>query len=285
MPINKDGIIVPPDKEKKKRRRKEKIKNIVGNIAVIGTIVSVVALGYQKKSYEVQKEYYETYINKLEYDLKKDNPQIRTSYLRCGFTNLNVIYQNDDYKVLSNEISDLYYVKGEKYLENDRDDLKKISGIYDGNKRIISDVIFLNIESFGNRNLNNMVIIADKIIYHSNYDCFFRSFSDLNLDAEEIVTREQKVINLGDRRSGENILIPVALQYEIHKQFNGDIGENIGEDFYVYSLPENTFLYKVVYIPRFIKYYDSITEEEITFEVRDLLENCIETSIFVSEQG
>lgn len=285
MPINKDGIIVPPDKEKRRRRIKNRINNIVGYIGVIGIIISIIALVYQKKTYNIQKEYYETYINKLEYDLRKDNPQIKTSYIRCGFTNLNVIYQNDDYKVLSNEISDLYYVKGEKYINKDRDDLKKISGIFDNQKWVYSDVIFLNIESFGNRNLNDMKIIAEKIIYNSNYECFFRSFSDLNLDVEEIVTKEQKVINLGDRRAGETLLIPVVMQYEIHKEFNEDIAENMGEDFYVYSLPENTFLYKVVYIPRFIKYYDSVTEEEITFEVRDLLENCIETSIFVSEQG
>ncbi len=97
---------------------------------------------------------------------------------------------------------------------------------------------------------------------------------------------------MGDRRAGENILIPVVLTFEVYNDFNEEAGEiynklnkEIDEDFYIYNFPEDTFIYKIAYIPKFVEYYDSISSEEIVIEIRDLLENSIEINVAVSEQG
>lgn len=292
MPIDKYGNIIPSEKSSKKKEVLKKVKNTINNVAMAGLIVSVVGLIFQKNSYDIQKKYYETYIDKLVIDLKKENPQIKTSYLRCGFTHLDVIYRNEDYKILSNEISNLYYAKDNRTLINDRDVLKELFNIRDKGKWVLSDVIFLNIESFGNRNMNNMKVIMDKVTYKNDMDCRFNRFSDLNLDTDKIISNDQKVIDLGDRRAGENILIPVVLTYEVYNDFNEEAGEiynklnkEIDEDFYIYNFPEDTFIYKIAYIPKFVEYYDSISSEEIVIEIRDLLENSIEINVAVSEQG
>ena len=237
MPLDQYGNIIPSEKSSKKKEVLKIVKKTINNVAMAGLIVSVIGLIYQKKSYDIQKKYYETYIDKLVIDLKKEKPQIKTSYLKCGFTHLDVIYRNENYKILSNEISRLFYSKDKRTLINNRDDLKELFNINDKDKWVYSDVIFLNIESFGNRNMNNMKVIMDKVTYKNDMNCLFKQFSYLNYVTDEIISNEQKIIDLGDRRASENILIPVVLTYEVYNDFNANEIYNklnkTEDDFYI----------------------------------------------------
>ncbi len=238
----------------------------------------------------MQTRKYENEINKLQEEVKLSCTQLRVSYINCDAGALNILLK-DDYHIVDNQIINwLYdkkyehinYEKINKKFEHDKKD--DIQGL---------EITFLSLESFGNRNIFNLRLEYDDIRYKKNTTIDWEAFKDINLKNKNIMSIERKLMKLGDRKVGEKLLIPLFFKYNIEGNHDiewqkivesDEIQEYQGE-VYIYFPPDASYTYKNIYYPHQVLYYDDIINDEISVEIRDMLENRIKTSVYFSELG
>ena len=260
--------------------RRDKIKGFFKGlpyIAIIGLLISLSELFFQNKSLILQNKEYKSEIEKMNIELKEGYTQIKTSYISCnnffGIDKLN----DDGFKIVQNEISELTY---EDIKENPECDDSSV---------IYPDIFFLSLESMGTRNLNSMKVILKKVVYKEDIYGFYGKFSLLDYDDKNIISCDEVEVVLGDRFAGEKILIPVFLRYALcndieEKESEYDELLNKG-DFIVSYYPDVHYTYKCIYVPIKVIYYDSISDEEIEVEIRDLLDYHLKIDEFTEDRG
>ncbi len=281
MPIDENGIIIPKARIK---TRKDKTKNLLKGIpyiAILGLICTVVALYIQKNSLELQNEEVKKEIEKLNIELKEGYTQFKTAYISCDATEISISQLcEDNYEVVNNEILELIFDK--------EIGLQKQLG-YDDSIGIDPVIVFLSLESFGARKLTDMKVFLKKIIYKEDSYPFYNHFSEINYDDENIVSVTEMEIGLGDRFAGENILVPVFLRYELYndiKRKEEERDELIERgDFVISYFPDDCYIYKCIYVPVKVTYYDNIADENIEVEIRDMLDYHLKISEFADGLG
>lgn len=135
-------------------------------------------------------------------------------------------------------------------------------------------MIFLKIEVYGGQQLYNCMLNYTEISEEKNIEGSLRSFKELEQD-NNICKKEKRDICIGDVASDELILIPVAIRCS---------------DAYVYvdaemaDMPAEV-IFRKIYVPHEISFYDGFIEKNIVVPVRDLLDNNLITEFFFEELG
>lgn len=268
MPIDREGSIYVEKKQKKHFLRRN-LKNVC---LIVTTCISIVTAVIAIHSENINNMRYEKELSQLNLEkekykniLKENKIQIRDSYIMCHVNYIQTLFDKlgDNVKILSNDLTKIFYNKKHKKYLTAKDIEKKYNWVY-------PEVLFLKIEIIGNRQIDNVTINFDKIEQENNIKERFKNFSDLK-------NKETKksTIFLGDMEPNDIILVPVVLQYS--------------EDDYVVQTQEDDIqeylLYKNIYIPRNITFYDIFYEKNITLRIRDALEDSLITNFYFEELG
>ena len=136
------------------------------------------------------------------------------------------------------------------------------------------EVIFLKIEMYGGQMLYDCTLKYTQISEEENITHMLRSLKDIE-QIENIHKEENCSIYIGNIEEDDVILIPVAIIYS---------------DAYVYiddeirDMPDE-MIFKKIYVPHVIIYYDDFMEKETEVPIRDLLDNSLITEFFFEELG
>ncbi len=262
MPLDKEGNIVTP------KAKKRDIKDIC---LIISTAISVFMLVLCIR---------QNTLNKIQYKeiLMKYSPSVNTSYIVCHIDYINALYdalknEHNSVKILSNDISEMFYdKKTNSYLKNEAF-LEKESQLTNIYVQPYTEVIFLKIEIYGERPLYNCTLDYTEILEESNIEYSLRSLK--NLEEMNIFNQEKGVFNIGNIGVNDVVLIPVAIRYsDAHTYINEEMR----------NMPSE-MIFRKVYVPDKIKFYDDFLKKETTFPVRDMLENGLITEYFFEELG
>lgn len=311
MPIDKNMIIQPKTKEEKKKN-KLCFRDICLLITTITTCFS--AVGYisaykeaktHKLQYELEIENYKNDIQKLQlekdkYDndverlemeketyknmLNENDIQLRSSYIVCNTNYIESLYNNlgddNNIKILSNEITDMFYNKTNKKYLNQNEIQKRDVQLQNKYNHLYAEVIFLKIEVISSRIVNNITINFRKIETNNNIEDSFETFNGM-YDKDDYEDGNDIVVNVGDMNPNDIILIPVVLEFsEPTLDYEAS---NFEVEYIVYD--DNSSIYREIYIPKTITCYDNFIGENKKFEIRDVLEDSLITNYYFEEKG
>lgn len=296
MPIDKNGLIIPKEKnETSKKKTKQIIFNYIYKsisiASIIGFCLTARGLYYQKLNYGLQEKRYENEINKLQEENKSNRTQIRVSYINCYAHVLHMLI-NDGYHIVNNKIINWLYDKKYECISDEK--IKKKLGYGKNDDLRALEITFLSLESFGTRKISNLRIKCDNILYKKDTTEYWKRFEDIDLKNKTIEFIKNKTIELGDRNAGEKLLIPLFLKYNNYTENHNDTYRKIVENEEVkkyiegidfYFSPDASYTFKNVYYPHQVLYYDDITDEEISVDIRDILEDGIQTTVYLEELG
>lgn len=265
MPIDKDGNII----SHKPQKKRISIKDVC---LIISTILSVVMTVLYIQENALRKIQYREI-------MKEHSMNVTTSYIVCHIDYTEALFEtlkkeNNSVKILANELSEMFYDdKTHNFLTRD-EFLKKESELRDVFIDPYPEVIFLKIEVYGGQQLYNCMLNYTEISEEKNIEGSLRSFKELEQD-NNICKKEKRDICIGDVASDELILIPVAIRCS---------------DAYVYvdaemaDMPAEV-IFRKIYVPHEISFYDGFIEKNIVVPVRDLLDNNLITEFFFEELG
>lgn len=294
MPIDKNGLIIPKEENETSKKKTRQIKFIYKPISIasiIGFCLTTGGLYYQKLNYDLQEKRYENEINKLQEENKSNHTQIRVSYIHC-YANVLHMLINDGYHIVDNKIINWLYNKEYKCISNEK--IKKKLGYGEKDDLRTLEITFLSLESFGTRKISNLRIKCDNILYKKDTTKYWKRFEDIDLENKTIEIIKNKTIELGDRNAGEKLLIPLFLKYDNYTENHNDAYRKIVENeemkkyrgkIYFDFFPDESYTFKNMYYPHQVLYYDDITDEEISVDVRDMLEDGIRTTVYSEELG
>ncbi len=268
-------------RKQKKHHFKFKLKDvyllITTFVAIATPIISCYEIKINNMRYENELSQLELEKEKYQNILKENETQIRDSYIICNVNYIEDLFNNlgdGNVKILSNNLTKIFYdSKQRKYLEATEigDKFYELKNQYDF---VYTEVIFLKIEIIGNRQISNVFINFDKIEEENYIEGIFTRFS--NFEDEDFKNLD---ISLGKLAPNDIILVPVVLQYS---EGQTERWEKIEENNEKMHQP---LLYKEIYIPRSITFYDVFYEKEITLEIRDALEDSLITCFYFQELG
>ena len=270
MPIDNNGVITPKKARKSKKDIVMEFIKYVPTIAVIGLIISGLTLFYQKKNLDLQMRQYEKQIEELNIELKEGYTQIKVSYLQCNYSDLNVLYEDEKYVIVNNSISELFKNRRKK---NNLNDLMNIKDKW----YIDAKILFLNIESFGVRNMTDLKILFKEIENTKDTKDTFKNFDIIE---RNLLSNDCSELLLGDREAGKSILMPVVLTYDTYsmKKYNRQIRKDGVFDL---SNPSAQYIFRCMYIPKRILYKDTVSNKNFNIIVRDVLDDSIQINVYV----
>lgn len=275
MPIDREGRIYVEKKQKKFFLRRN-LKNVC---LIVTTCISIMTAGIAIHSENINNMRYEKELSQLNLEkekykniLKENKIQIRNSYIMCHVNYIQTLFDKlgDNVKILSNDLTKIFYNKKHKKYLTAKDIEKKYTELTKKYNQVYPEVLFLKIEIIGNRQIDNVTINFDKIEKENYIKEHFKNFSDLKNKKTK-----KSTIFLGDMEPNDIILVPVVLQYS-----EGDFVVQTQED----DMQEY-LLYKNIYIPRNITFYDIFYEKNITLRIRDALEDSLITNFYFEELG
>lgn len=277
MPIDKDGIIRP----KEKNYKLLDVKSICLIITTCVSVLSVIFVSYQsylqKIGYEKEIEELELEKTKYENMLKENDIQIRSSYIVCHINYIESLFnqlgEENNIKILANDITDMFYDSINKNYLHTEDFLKKDPNAYNLYDYVYPEIIFLKLEVISNRYAKNTCINFIKISEENNIYETFRTFGDMK-NRDYYRNGDDITIKIGDLYPNEIILIPVVLKYSEGHLFSLNDDEI-----------EDGSIYRLLYVPQNISCYDIFYNEEIVFDVRDVLEDSLITEYYYEEFG
>lgn len=275
MPIDNEGIIYIKNGEKNVKSEK-KIKNlgllISSFVAIIGCIISLCALHIQKLQYENNLKELELEKEKYESMLRESNIQIATSYVICEVRDIEDLYswiEGYNVRIYSNDLTNLFYdIQTHHYCDEKDDYLFIDEGAGNTYNWIYSEVVFLKIDIISNRVVKDINFDYCKINMENNINAYEDNFSSCISSYEE--NGENITVNLGDAFPNDTILIPLELRHPIYYRNSGN---------------KTWTIYKMMYIPQNISFYDELYENTFTFEIRDLLDGGFITEFGFYGQG
>ena len=275
MPIDREGKIYV-EKKQKNHFLRQNLKNVC---LIVTTYISIVTAGIAIYSANINNMRYEKELSQLNLEkekykniLKENEMQIRDSYIMCHVNYIHTLFDKlgDNVKILSNDLTKIFYSKKNKKYLGVEDIEKKYPELTKKYNRVYPEVLFLKIEIIGNRQINDVTINFDKIDKENYIKERFKQFSDF----KDKKTKKSSIF-LGNLEPNDIILVPVVLQYSE----GGFVGQ-VQED----DMPEY-LLYKKIFIPRNITFYDIFYEKNITLSIRDALEDSLITNFYFEEFG
>lgn len=265
MPIDKDGNIISHKPQKKHIG----IKDVC---LIISTILSVVMTVLYIQENALRKIQYKEI-------MKEHSMNVTTSYIVCHIDYTEALFEtlkneNKSVKISANELSEMFYDnRAHIFLEREAF-LKRDIELEDTYIYPYPEVVFLKIEVYGGQQLYNCTLNYTEIAEEKNLETCLRSLKDIERN-ENIFKKENCNTYLGDITSNELILIPIAIKYrEGYSYDDQEIADMSGET-----------IYRKIYVPHEISFYDGFLEKNIVVPVRDLLDNNLITEFFYEELG
>lgn len=217
---------------------------------------------------------YEKQIEELNVELREGYTQIKVSYLQCNYHNLDVLYEDEKYVIVNNSISELFR---NRKKENNLNDLMNIKDKW----YIDAEILFLNIESFGVRNMADLKILYKEIENTKDTKGTFRNFDIIE---RNLSSNDCSELLLGDREAGKSILIPVVLTYNTYSM-KKYISETRKEGVFHLSNLHKEYIFKYMCIPKRILYKDTVSNKNFNVIVRDVLDDSIQINVYVEGLG
>lgn len=283
MPIDKNGIIYNSKPPQKKHVSLKDICLIITTcIAIFTSILSYNEIKIDRLNYERQMEELELELEKYKNILKENDIQVRSSYIECNVNYVSDLFDSlgkeGNVKILKNDLTKVFYDADKKIYMEGKEIQQKNSELKEQYKYVYVNVIFLRIEVISNRRAENVRVDFGVIEENENIHTHVIKFADIKEDHN---ASENLTVAVGDTAPNDVILIPVMIKYT-EGGIMDDLAYIVPECF---MIEDKESIHKKIYIPEKIVLYDNFYEKEISFEIRDMLEDSLITEFYYEELG